>query len=238
MKRSLSGLFVAGAFLVSIGCSPAYRSNLGVESWSGTTLAGEKVRFSDLKAKGVILNFYSPTCGPCIEELPAIEEYYEEAERRGIAMFVVVEADLEKNGLAGNPAQGGGKDGPSGSNVGKDGAGSTPGTTTAAADEATVRQLLGERMKADIAKYHMKVPVVIMDRPFTIRPDGLVTGTPETMLFYTAPFRLAYNFIGPLSTAPTRQDLRRSSRFSFAMMKLNEIVPAPAESGSAANVHP
>lgn len=203
-SRSRSMLTIVGMTLAAWACSPAYRSNLGVETWSGTTLGGEKVHFADLKAKGVILNFYSPTCGPCIEELPAIEEYYEEAQRRGIAMFVVVEADLEKNGVRTGESQ------------------------AASVDDATLLRLLGERMKVDIAKYKMKVPVVIMDRTFSIRPDGMVTGTPETLLFRAAPFRLVYNFIGPLSTAPTRQDLRRSSRFSFAMMKLDEIAPPPA----------
>lgn len=216
MKRIYHLLAIAGITLATTACSPAYRSNLGVETWSGTTLAGAKIRFADLKAKGVILNFYSPTCVPCIEELPAIEEYYEEAQRRGVAMFVVVEADLEKNGVRA-PERG----------SGEAPGGQANGGQAANVDDATLLRLLGDRMKADIAKYKMKVPVVIMDRPFTIRPDGTVTGTPETLLFRTAPFRLAYNFIGPLSTVPKRQDLRRSSRFSFAMMKLDEIAPAP-----------
>lgn len=42
------------------------------------TLDGEKVKLSDLKGKKVILNFWATWCPPCREEMPEMQEFYEE----------------------------------------------------------------------------------------------------------------------------------------------------------------
>ncbi|MGN7407781.1 peroxiredoxin family protein [Sporosarcina sp. SAFN-010] len=40
------------------------------------TLAGDKVRLSELKGKKVILNFWATWCPPCKAEMPHMENYY------------------------------------------------------------------------------------------------------------------------------------------------------------------
>lgn len=42
------------------------------------TLNGEKLKLSELQGKKVILNFWATWCGPCREEMPEMQEFYEE----------------------------------------------------------------------------------------------------------------------------------------------------------------
>jgi thiol-disulfide isomerase/thioredoxin len=42
------------------------------------TLSGDKLKLSDLRGKNVLINFWATWCGPCIEEMPAINEIYHE----------------------------------------------------------------------------------------------------------------------------------------------------------------
>ena len=41
-------------------------------------LQGETVRLSDLRGKTVIVNFWTTWCPPCMEEIPDLEEFYNE----------------------------------------------------------------------------------------------------------------------------------------------------------------
>jgi cytochrome c biogenesis protein CcmG, thiol:disulfide interchange protein DsbE len=41
------------------------------------TLDGEQLRLSDLAGKTVVVNFWNSWCPPCIEEAPALKEFYE-----------------------------------------------------------------------------------------------------------------------------------------------------------------
>jgi len=42
------------------------------------TLSGEQLKLSDLQGKKVILNFWATWCPPCKEEMPEMQEYYDE----------------------------------------------------------------------------------------------------------------------------------------------------------------
>lgn len=42
------------------------------------TLSGEKFTLSDLQGKKVVLNFWATWCPPCKEEMPHLQEYYED----------------------------------------------------------------------------------------------------------------------------------------------------------------
>lgn len=46
--------------------------------WELSTLDGESVRLSDLQGKKVFINFWATWCGPCREEMPAMESFYQE----------------------------------------------------------------------------------------------------------------------------------------------------------------
>ena len=52
-----------------------------------TTLQGEQVSLSDYKGKIVILNFWTSWCGPCKEEMPHMQSFYEK--HTDVAMLAV-----------------------------------------------------------------------------------------------------------------------------------------------------
>ena len=43
-----------------------------------TDAAGNEVKLSDFRGKGVVLNFWASWCGPCKSEMPAFQKVYEE----------------------------------------------------------------------------------------------------------------------------------------------------------------
>ncbi|MEZ4227351.1 MAG: TlpA disulfide reductase family protein [Polyangiaceae bacterium] len=55
--------------------SPNYAArNRKAPDFELPTLTGEKVSLSSFQGKVVILNFWTKTCGPCLEELPSLAE--------------------------------------------------------------------------------------------------------------------------------------------------------------------
>lgn len=54
------------------------------------TLSGEAITLSELRGKKVILNFWATWCPPCKEEMPHLQEYYEEyAEEDNVEIIAV-----------------------------------------------------------------------------------------------------------------------------------------------------
>src|SRR5690625_4038194 len=49
----------------------------------------ETIRLSDLKGKGVMLNFWATYCKPCEKEMPYMEELYPEYKEQGIEIVAV-----------------------------------------------------------------------------------------------------------------------------------------------------
>jgi len=179
--------------LIFADCRGQARSNFDVDRWSGRLLDGSSFKLAEIKAPKVVLNFYSPTCAPCIQEIPALKVFSEEAGRRGIPVYVALEANPTAHDL--HMPDGSTKD--------------------------DVFSAIRNRMLEDIQKYAIELPVVIMDPEFHIdQKTGTVTGTPETLIFSTAPLTLRYDFIGPLSIAASRPDFDRDSRFQFALQRL------------------
>lgn len=177
--------------LIMAACRPEERSNFGVEGWSGRLMDGKSVRFADLPAKTVLLNFYSPTCQPCIAELPALELLAREAARREIPFFIALEPSAGAHGL------------------------------TAGASPESTFELIRNRMLEDVQKYNISIPVLIMDPPFQIEPgSSTVTGTPETLVLSTRPLFLKYNFIGPISTSQKPKEIEQETRFHFVLERL------------------
>lgn len=54
---------------------------------------GKPVRLSSFRGKTVFLNFWTKTCGPCIEEMPALAEMAKVVRGRGDAVVVTVSTD-------------------------------------------------------------------------------------------------------------------------------------------------
>ena len=55
---------------------------------------GSTVRLADLKGKPVFINFWATWCGPCREEMPAMQELYEQYRDQGLVILAV---DMEED---------------------------------------------------------------------------------------------------------------------------------------------
>lgn len=184
--------FLLILFVLGVSCRPEVHSNFDVAKWSGKSLDNRPIQFSQIKSPGLVLNFYSPTCPPCIAELPALHALHREAQKKNGQMYIVLEGRPEAHGLEPVPA-----------------------TSPELAFNA-----IRDRMQQDIQKFDIRIPVLILDPPFNISQSGLITGTPETLFFQTNPLVLKYNFLGPLSQGETEAELQADSRFQFALQKL------------------
>jgi thiol-disulfide isomerase/thioredoxin len=56
-------------------------------------LEGRKVKLSDFRGKTVILNFWSKTCPPCLEEMPSLSELGQELAHRDDVVLLTVTTD-------------------------------------------------------------------------------------------------------------------------------------------------
>lgn len=56
-------------------------------------LDGKSVRLSQFRGKTVFLNFWTKTCGPCLEEMPSVAELAKIAKTRGDFVVVTVSTD-------------------------------------------------------------------------------------------------------------------------------------------------
>lgn len=94
-----AGLIVGGYFLFfKVGKSVA---TIGRSVWIGDPASpftltsyggGVKVSLEDLKGRPVVLNFFSATCAPCLEELPKLAACYR-AHRDELAFFAIDTGD-------------------------------------------------------------------------------------------------------------------------------------------------
>ena len=164
-------------------------------AWSARALDGSPV---DLNATPgpLVLNVYSPTCFPCIQELPALERLYRESQRLGGSMYLVVENDPLAAGLEpdyyGDP------------------------------DERS--EQVRDRLRIDIERFGIEIPVLILGDEFRVGREGsLVTATPETLFFSGSPKRLHYNFVGPLSVREDPAGLTDDTRLQFALRLIDRL---------------
>ncbi|GMV15397.1 MAG: TlpA family protein disulfide reductase [Polyangiaceae bacterium] len=57
------------------------------------SLSGEKVRFSSYRGKVVILNFWTKTCRPCLEEMPSLAELGQVVKTHDNIVLVTISTD-------------------------------------------------------------------------------------------------------------------------------------------------
>jgi peroxiredoxin len=69
--------------------APADATGSPAPDVSLTLLNGEKVALSDLEGEVVVLNFWASWCGPCRQEMPELQAYWEEAEAKGEATTIL-----------------------------------------------------------------------------------------------------------------------------------------------------
>lgn len=53
------------------------------------TLTGEKLTLQDFKGKKILLNFWASWCGPCKQEMPAMQKVYEQMKEEQIEIIAV-----------------------------------------------------------------------------------------------------------------------------------------------------
>jgi peroxiredoxin len=70
-------------------------------------LNGSPITLSDLRGKGVVLNFWGTWCVPCKQEMPALQKQYEAYKDKGIAIIgvnisespITIEPFLKQHGI-------------------------------------------------------------------------------------------------------------------------------------------
>lgn len=167
-------------------CSRQKQSNYHVDQFWGTTLNGEKIQLKEVQARRIALNVYSPTCVPCYKELPALHHIYAQMQKAGAGqMYLAIDPDTILD------------------------------DTEGLSEQKKIQQSI-QIMKKEKQKRQIEIPILIMSKPFIVQPQGgLITGTPETLLFDTQPLALFYNFIGPISEEKLESAIINDPRVIF-----------------------
>lgn len=114
----LFGIAIAVGMLVSDGLSRQGAGDSGIQplgvimnaparDFQVTTLEGETVQLSDYQGRVVFLNFWATWCPPCVEELPALQEFASEQGDTGAVVLAsnntesadVIRAYLDENNI-------------------------------------------------------------------------------------------------------------------------------------------
>lgn len=64
-------------------------------NWSVKDLSGKTINAADWKNKVLVLNMWATWCGPCIAEMPSLENLYEKTKNDGIVFALVSDEDQE-----------------------------------------------------------------------------------------------------------------------------------------------
>lgn len=177
-----------------LSCAKEKMVNFSAEKYEGISLEGEIVHLANINASRLALNVYSPTCVPCVKEIPTLNFLYHEFKDReaktvsgknaGVKLYMVVDPytvvpDSERM------------------------------------EESSVIPQAIKIMQREVLQKKIDLPVLVMKKPFTVADNWLVTGTPETLLFHTNPLVLYYNFVGSISEETNPEKLKLDTKVSF-----------------------
>lgn len=90
---------VAGAIAGHRAFSPKPAADQAVEAFFRAELpdpAGQPLRFEALRGKTVVVNFWAPWCGPCVEEMPDLTALHQEYRSHNVE-FVGIGIDSAAN---------------------------------------------------------------------------------------------------------------------------------------------
>ena len=65
------------------------------------SIEGKKVRLSDFRGKSIILNFWTKTCRPCLEEMPSLAELAQKLKSRPDVAVVTISTDESADDVRG-----------------------------------------------------------------------------------------------------------------------------------------
>ena len=166
-------------------CAKEAISNFALDELGAVTLDGQPIQLSSIDADRIALNIYSPTCVPCVKEIPALNLLYDEFKQgRSVALYMAVDpySIVEE-------------------------AGDFP-------EQEMIQKAIAIMIKEKTSR-NIQLPVLVMKKPFSINPEGLVSGTPETLLLQTRPIVLYYNFIGAISEQTDPQKIKSDYKIAF-----------------------
>nr|WP_280170609.1 thiol-disulfide oxidoreductase ResA [Priestia megaterium]MDH3188975.1 thiol-disulfide oxidoreductase ResA [Priestia megaterium]MDH3188986.1 thiol-disulfide oxidoreductase ResA [Priestia megaterium] len=76
--------------------APSFSSNSEAPDFALKTLDNKEVQLSNLRGKGVIINFWGSWCKPCEKEMPALESTYKEYKNKNVEIIGV---NLEESNI-------------------------------------------------------------------------------------------------------------------------------------------
>jgi len=95
MRRMLSFFLVAAILATALPCA-AIRLNTPAPDFTLKDLQGGRQTLSAYKGKLVLLNFWSTTCPPCVQELPSLNDLHKEQKQAGLVVLGIALDPTEK----------------------------------------------------------------------------------------------------------------------------------------------
>ena len=97
MKKRLGGViaFFASLILVLAGCGTPSCPEIGgmAPDFDSKTMDGSSISLSDFRGKRVIMNFWSTRCGPCVMEMPHLQDIHDKLSSQDLVVLTVNVSD-------------------------------------------------------------------------------------------------------------------------------------------------
>ena len=97
MKKGLVVLitFIASLSLMITGCGTPSCPEIGGKApdFTAETMDGSSISLSDFKDKRVIMNFWSTRCGPCVMEMPHLQDVHDKLSGQGLVVLAINVSD-------------------------------------------------------------------------------------------------------------------------------------------------